>query len=268
MPGKGGLPRVAAVSLVTGLASASLILATPGPATAATPATVRLSADSFGAAVSFGEGTGNVNNLRIFREGFKIAVTGGVPITATGGCASVSSTKALCDRSLSGREVRRVFIRLGDLNDTSSVEGNFSGQVLAEGGNDFLFAAQGTASMIYNGGPGSDTVSYQRSPVAVSVTKDDQNNDGAFGPFGSTARDSARDDVEQPVGDERPDTFHGLGGGDEISPGTNVDRVFGGGGSDTFAVRDSFVDFVDGGSGTDTATTDRLDSLTSIEALR
>src|SRR3712207_8722350 len=49
-------------------------------ALAATPATVKLTfSESFGSFISYDGGTGNASNLRIVREGSKIAVTDVVP---------------------------------------------------------------------------------------------------------------------------------------------------------------------------------------------
>jgi hypothetical protein len=270
--------RVAVVSLVAGLGAAGLALVTPGSAQAATPATVKLgSSDAFGGQITYNGGTGNANNLRIVREGFKIAVTDVVRITASDGCVSVTSTKALCEQRFSGRDVRRVSIQLGDLNDRVSVEGRFVGQILAGAGDDFMLAGQkdccGDSQIGYSGGQGFDTVSYERAVTAVSVTMDEVNNDGLIKEFG-TSGDDVRDDVEQVfgsafadklTGDERFTAFSGLGGADTINPGAGGDRVNGGSGNDTLLLKDGFVDLVDGGSGTDTATLDRFDSPTSVE---
>ncbi len=273
--------RVAAVSVGAGVIAAGVALATPGAAFAATDATVRLGNDSFGSLIVYNGGTGNANNLRIVAEGVKWAVTDVVPISASGGCVSVTSTKALCDRTAAGRNVLRVHVQLGDLADLASVEGRFTGQVFGDAGDDFMIAGQGDVGghsrLTYNGGPGSDSVSYKRSPVGVRVTKDDLDNDGLISSFGTASGDNIRDDVEKVLGsefadeltgDEKPNTFEALGGNDTLDPGANVDRVFGGGGNDTFRLKEGFVDFVDGGIGTDTATVDTFDSLTTVEIVK
>jgi hypothetical protein len=270
--------RVAAVSVGTGVIAAGAALTSPGAAFAATNATVKLGNDSFGSLIIYNGGTGNANNLRIVAEGFKWAVTDIVPISASGGCVSVTSTKALCDKTFAGRDVLRVHVQLGDLADLASVEGRFSGNVFGDAGDDFMIAGQGDVGghsrITYNGDLGTDTVSYKRSPVGVRVTKDDLNNDGLIGSFGTAGGDNIRDDVEkvlgsefadQLTGDEKPNTFDGLGGHDTIDLGANVDRASGGAGNDTFRLKEGFVDFVDGSSGTDTATVDRFDSLTTVE---
>jgi hypothetical protein len=75
------------------------------------------------------------------------------------------------------------------------------------------------------------------------VTLDDVANDGgaAFG-----GKDNIRDSVERVsgsdfadrlTGDERRNSFLGLGGGDTINPGTSVDEVFAGIGTDTCSSR-------------------------------
>ncbi len=273
--------HVAGASLGAAVIAAGLALATPGTAFAATGATVKLTNDTLGPAVTYHGGTGNTNSLRIFREGAKIAVTDLVAITPGIGCVSVTLTKAHCDPTFAGRDVRRVFVQLGDLADTASVEGAFSGQVFGDAGNDTLQAGRGDVSgdsaITYNGGPDTDLVSYSRAVSGVSVTLDNAGNDGRIGPFGPAGRDNVRDDVEQVsgsefgdrlTGDEKPTHFLGLGGADTIDPGANVDRVFGATGADTLLLKDGFVDFADGGPGTDTATVDRFDSLTTIEITR
>ncbi len=270
--------HVAGASIGAAVIAAGLALATPGAAFAATSATVKLTSDSLGSAVAYNGGAGNTNNLRIFREGAKIAVTDVVAITPGTGCVSVTSTKAHCNLTFAGRDVRRVFVQLGDLADTASVEGAFAGQVFGDAGNDTLRAGQGDVSgdsaITYSGGPDTDLVSYSRATSGVSVTLDDVGNDGRLGQSGPTGRDNVRDDVEHVAGsefgdrltgDEKPSHFLGLGGADTIDPGANVDRVFGAGGGDTLLLKDGFVDFADGGPGTDTATVDRFDSLTTIE---
>jgi hypothetical protein len=267
---------------MAGLAITSIALglavATMSPAAAATTATVKLSNPTSGPSVVYDGGTGNRNNLRIVKEGAKIAVTDSVPIVAGAGCTVVAVGKALCEPTFSGRSVRSVFVLLKDLSDTASVEGAFTGQVFGDAGDDFLRAGQGDAgghsAIGYNGGPGFDTVSYSRSPIPVRVTMDDQNNDGG-GTFGG--RDNVRDDVEQIsgsefgdslTGDERFQSFLGLGGGDTITPGGGADQVFGASGDDVLHLRDGFADVADGGPGTDRAVIDRsLDRPTGVESI-
>jgi Ca2+-binding RTX toxin-like protein len=228
--------------------------------------------------MTYNGGTGNASNLRIVREGSKIAVTDVVPITPGAGCVSVTSTKALCEQTFGGRNVVRVSAQLGDLNDRISIEGRFTGQIIAGAGNDFMLAGQkdccGKSTFRYDGGADFDTVSYERAVTAVTVTMDDRNNDGLIGSFGTTSQDNIRDDVESVIGstfadkltgDERFNSFFGLGGADTIDPGTGSDRVFGDSGNDILQVKDGTDDIVNGGSGTDTATVDGAAVLTPIE---
>jgi hypothetical protein len=263
------------VALGVAAAAATTVIALPAaPASAATPATVRVNpGTSNGPTLVFDGGQGNTNNLRIFSEAGEITVTDGVALTAGEGCRIVATGKARC-----GTRINSVFVLLRDGNDTASVEVAKSGQVLGEDGNDFLRAGQtGFAGVTYNGGPGFDTVSYARSPDSVAVTLDDQNNDGDT--IGTTGKgfDNVRDDVERVsgseladrmTGDERTNEFLGLGGNDSIDPGAGVDRVFAATGDDVITVRDGFVDTVDGGPGFDRATIDRtFDTLTTVESV-
>jgi len=270
--------RLSWLAACTGVVVAGGMLAIVGSAQAATAATVKLTNNAtFGSGIAYNGGVGNSNNLRIVREGTKIAVTDVVAITAGEGCVSATATKVLCEQQFLGREVRQVTVRLGDLADRVSVEGRFFGNVFGEAGNDFMLAGQkdccGDSQITYNGGNDFDTVSYERAVTAVSVTMDDINNDGLVSSFG-TSGDNVRDDVEavsgsgfadKLTGDEKSNSFFGLGGADTLNPGAGSDRVFGGAGDDTLLVKDGTDDIVDGGTGTDTATIDPLDELTGVE---
>jgi hypothetical protein len=214
--------------LAAGIGGAGLVLATPGSALAATPATVKLTnSAASGSGTSYDGGTGNASNLRIVREGGKIAVTDVVPVTPAPAAYRSRRRGRCASRPSSAREVRQVSIRLGDLGDRVSVEGRFFGNVFGDAGNDFMYAGQkdccGDSQLIYNGGPDFDTVSYERAVTAVSVTKDDINNDGLISSFGTTSGDNVRDDVEQVfgsafadklTGDEKFNSFFGLAVGD------------------------------------------------------
>ena len=271
--------RLSWLAACTGVVVAGVMPAVASSAQAATPATVKLNnSTTFGSGIAYDGGVGNANNLRIVREGTKISVTDVVAITAGEGCVSTTATKVLCEQRFLGREVRQVTVRLGDLGDRVSVEGRFFGNVFGEAGNDLMLAGQkdccGDSEIIYNGGKDFDTVSYERAVAAVSVTMDDINNDGLINSFGTTSGDNVRDDVEavsgsafadKLTGDEKFNSFFGLGGADTINPGTGSDRVFGGSGNDTLLVKDGTDDIVDGGAGTDTATIDPLDELSGVE---
>ena len=62
------------------------------------------------------------------------------------------------------------------------------------------------------------------------------------------------------------DTIEGEAGPDTITPGGQIDTATGNGGNDTFVAADGFRDRLDGGADRDTATVDRFDVLTGIEA--
>jgi hypothetical protein len=210
--------------LAAGIGGAGLVLATPGSALAATPATVKLTnSAASGSGTSYDGGTGNASNLRIVREGGKIAVTDVVPVTPAPAAYRSRRRGRCASRPSSAREVRQVSIRLGDLGDRVSVEGRFFGNVFGDAGNDFMYAGQkdccGDSQLIYNGGPDFDTVSYERAVTAVSVTKDDINNDGLISSFGTTSGDNVRDDVEQVFGSAFADKLTG-----EIVQGLQHDR--------------------------------------------
>ena len=75
--------------------------------------------------------------------------------------------------------------------------------------------------------------------------------------------------ADQLVGTSKADVICGLGGGDTITGGAGRDVLLGGSGNDVLHARDSQVDRVDGGPGTDTAFLDRkLDKVVSVERRR
>ena len=62
-------------------------------------------------------------------------------------------------------------------------------------------------------------------------------------------------------GGKGDDVIEGLLGPDKITGGPGRDRLSGGGGDDTINARDGERDMVNCGQGTDTATVDRIDSV-------
>lgn len=257
-----------------GLVAATLAAgaAAADPAMAATNATVSVSTTSLGRSLSYDGGTGNANDLRIFREAGEVTVTDTAAMTVGNGCRIVAAGKARC-----GASIATMLVQLRDGNDAADVAVDTAGQVFGGSGNDFLSAGRtGTAGVTYRGDADFDTVSYSRAATGVTITLDETANDGR--PIGGAAgRDDVRDDVERVsgsefadrlTGDERRNEFLGLGGIDTIDAGTNVDNVVGGSGDDVIRLRDSFVDVANGGSGSDTATVDRaFDSLSLIETI-
>ncbi|HWX51503.1 MAG TPA: calcium-binding protein [Roseomonas sp.] len=107
---------------------------------------------------------------------------------------------------------------------------------LGNGGNDVLVGSPGAD--VLDGGPGTDTADYSGSPAAVTV--DLTAGTGS----GGDAEGDTLTSVEIVIGSNFDDTLTGKAGADS--------SLFGGGGNDTLIVMPG-NEFVDGGSGTDTA---------------
>jgi Ca2+-binding RTX toxin-like protein len=147
-------------------------------------------------------------------------------------------------------------------------------------GND-TFVEDGTSngSDVFQGGPGTDTVSYANRKSALKVTIDGVANDGAAG-----EADNVKRDVENLIGGSGKDTLTGsaaanvlsggsgndrLSGGagnDKLTGGPCRDTLLGGPGNDIFFAGDRWADIVNGGAGKDVARTydHKLDKLISI----
>jgi hypothetical protein len=122
-----------------------------------------------------------------------------------------------------------------------------------------------------NGGTGFDAVTYRdrASNVGVTVTLDNQANDGVAG-----EGDNVHLDVEDIGGGDGNDTLSALNspggnlisggaGNDTIDPGIGEDAVQGNDGDDTLNTRDGFADRVSCGNGNDTANVDQLDLVSA-----
>jgi Ca2+-binding RTX toxin-like protein len=139
-----------------------------------------------------------------------------------------------------------------------TVRGGNGDDTLSGGGGNDLFPAEagGDGTDVLNGGDGVDTASYAARIDPLTLSLDDQPNDGLAG----NATDNVHSDVENLVGGAGNDTITGstqansLDGGpgnDAESGGDGDDAVDGGDGDDNLG-GDGGTDTVDGGSGTDT----------------
>ncbi|GGO92231.1 hypothetical protein GCM10011584_28150 [Nocardioides phosphati] len=135
------------------------------------------------------------------------------------------------------------------------------------GGND-LFTEGTTAngSDLIAGGDGTDTASYASRSAAVKLSLNGLYDDGASGESDRIGRD-----VENLTGGKGADT---LTGSDPTTPGTGAnvltggagkDKLYGLGGNDTFQTVDGLADALSGGSGTDRAHRDSIDTTSSVE---
>jgi RTX calcium-binding nonapeptide repeat (4 copies) len=135
-------------------------------------------------------------------------------------------------------------------------------------GNDDLDGGPGAD--ILNGGDGTDAATYGGRSAPVTVTLDNQANDGEAG-----EGDNVRSDIEAVyggngndtmTGSSKADTIDGQGGDDAITGGKGADFLFGGAGDDTINSRDGKADVVDCGPGSgDRIIGDKSDKATGCE---
>ena len=107
---------------------------------------------------------------------------------------------------------------------------------------------------------GVDTITYASRTASVIVKLDANANDGQVGEL-----DKILTDVENVIGGTGKDTITGSKFANVITGGLGADKLLGGSGNDKFFARDGVKDTLDGGTGTDSAQTDKSDVRTSIE---
>ena len=106
-----------------------------------------------------------------------------------------------------------------------------------EGGDDVLDPGEGTVD-VSNGGAGTDTVTYEGRTDSVSISPDNQFDDGRPG-----EGDTVGDDVENEVGGSGNDFLYGSEAANRLYGGAGNDRLDGRGGADAMI----------GAAGSDTA---------------
>jgi len=121
-----------------------------------------------------------------------------------------------------------------------------------DGSDRFQAGGSGDGSDTFNGGAGTDTVTWQYYDQSVIVTIDGIANDGIAG-----ANDNVAGDVENVVGGQADDALSG-------SAAVNV--LEGGPGSDTITIRDTTADTATCGTGRDVVIADGLDSVDPVGA--
>ncbi|MEA2424846.1 MAG: hypothetical protein QOH13_1256 [Thermoleophilaceae bacterium] len=168
------------------------------------------------------------------------------------------------------------FVRGGPGAD--QVNGDAGDDTLADGSLDMFLTgwqSDGSPDSI-TGGSGIDTVLYTGNNTAVSVSLDDQPNDG------SNEGDNVHSDVENAstglgsdtlVGNGAANTFKSSGGADTLTGGGGHDDLQSGAGQDTIHARDYVGDAVDCGTGggpgeaeADTALLDDIDTDVNCES--
>jgi Ca2+-binding RTX toxin-like protein len=133
--------------------------------------------------------------------------------------------------------------------------------------NDFMDGGAGADRL--RGQQGRDTVSYDSSDAPITVTLDDQTNDGAPGEGDNVASDVeiilGGGDEDTLSGNAATNTLDGGSGEDFIDGGTGFDNLLGATGSDTLRARDGVPDRVSCGGEVDFAIVDASDSARDCE---
>ena len=154
------------------------------------------------------------------------------------------------------------------LNGTDAAESIYAGAgndvVNAGGGDDDIDGGPGAD--VINGGDGSDAVAYDGIPP-VSVSLDAISNDGAAGEGHNVGGDVedvfGADGNDKLTGNAGANTIDGGAGDDRITGGPGEDALFGNDGDDLIDARDGVRDRIECGAGNDTATIDRIDTVSS-----
>jgi hypothetical protein len=149
-------------------------------------------------------------------------------------------------------------------------------RLLGGAGNDELTGGDGNDVMdgrkggdVFRGGSGTDTADYTARRNAVKVGIGTAADDGEKG-----EGDNVLTDVENVWGGAGNDEIRGSDGRNRLTGGAGDDVIYGhagrdtlvgGDGNDRLFARDTDVDTIDGGGGTDRADVDRFDVLTGVE---
>jgi Ca2+-binding RTX toxin-like protein len=232
------------------LLAAALTAAAAVPATA-DAATVTTSGTKNGTILQYRAAAGEVNDVRVSLPGARIVISDQVPITAGGTCVLNAAGDAEC------ANVDLVRLELGDRNDVLRYSAPHQAVVNAGSGSDTFIAglrqltrpSQGV--LTYNGGDGTDTVTYAQTNRPVTVTLGTGgNDDGRAG-----EHEDVGDDVELVEGSPFDDTLTGsnLEQRERFTGGAGADTIAGLGGPDVFheGSTPNGADTYNGGAGLD-----------------
>jgi Ca2+-binding RTX toxin-like protein len=235
------------------------MLAAVAPAAVAACAVLPCSASA--GTIVLGGGTLDYHDTSGRRQNVSVAVQGTtvrirdnadpVALAGTGNpCVVVSTSEASCPLDRVGSI--RGFLAGGNDSWISSVA--FPTTVEGGDGNDEFFGGLSASSsrVDFRGGPGSDSASYVASGAGVTVTKDEQANDGRAG----RDADLIRGDVERLIGSTLNDSLNGSSdtAQTEVFDGGLGDDVLSGNAGHNFYAMGRTADGVDtinGGPGRD-----------------
>ena len=198
--------------------------------------------------VTYQAAAGEVNQPIPFVENGRLRVreaNAATPLSAGLGCRIVSDRLADCD---SGTSVR---ISLGDRDDDyfGTGAGSFGVTVNGEDGNDVFIDGDGAAHReIYIGGAGVDKAAYFLESRPLSLSLDNQANDGEAG-----EGDFIASDVESLQGGQSDDVISGNNSANHLAGEQGRDRLSGLGGDDSFeeGTAANGADTFSGGTGID-----------------
>jgi Ca2+-binding RTX toxin-like protein len=210
--------------------------------------------------LAYSAAAGEANRLILTVSGGSYSlVDASISMSPGQGCTATGADRVTCPTA----GIMEIAVDAGDMNDTVSLttstaatiaDGPGDDTVTGGSGNDVLLAGTGLDTLsggsggdtfvdasaasndVFNGGSGTDRVSYAGRVTGVTATIDGVANDGSVG-----EADNVRTDVEQLEGGDGADTLTGS---------TSANRVVGGYGDDTLS-GGSGDDQLDGGPGAD-----------------
>ena len=135
--------------------------------------------------------------------------------------------------------------------ESDAIQGGIGNDALhgGEGDDAFRTAATADGGDVYDGGPGTDSLSYENRTNAITIKMNRLADDGE-----TNEKDDVQDSIETIIGGAGSDTINGGDGDNTIVGGPGNDILAGGGGDDMFVETDmqQGSDIVNGGAGSDT----------------
>jgi hypothetical protein len=224
-------------------------------------------------------------NLELTKVRFDTINTGDTIVSS--GCDAPAGGTVRCDRA----GITRIIVLLRDGQDVLNfsapagsipftvdggtgvdvIDGSAANDVIRGGADGDVIAPRGGADDI-GGGDGLDRVNLN-SGGAVTVTLDDQANDGQLG---GTEHANVRSDVEDVTGSPGADVLVGSAAANELDGREGADRITGGGGIDRLLLgegddianaRDGLGERIVCFDGDDTVTGDDIDATSACEHL-
>jgi Ca2+-binding RTX toxin-like protein len=279
------------LSRFTAVGAALLALTVIAPAAAladATVAYVQLSSSSVANLIYAVDAADTAGGLTSVTKSGSTYTFHGSPfhVTAGSGCSAVDASTVTCPSAIGVSTVNAITILGAQGPDTVAVDvpSSLKVSVDAADGDDTISTGDSTDSL--NGGKGSDSLAGGSGPDVLSGGDGADKLFGANGAdtlkgeggadelHGSDGKDSldggnkadklygengddtlhGRDGADYLKGGAGDDVLHGDAGADHVHGNNGKDKIHGDGGNDTLTSKDSTIDSVFCGSGTDTVT--------------